>query len=64
MCVKFETGTIGVTGEIRDGSYIKSMFINQKDSKCILLAILFVRLPGVKKTLSRNKALCKFNYRQ
>lgn len=59
-----ETGTIGVTGEIRGGFCVKSMFMNQKNSKCILLAILFLRLPGVRKTLSRNKASSKFNYRQ
>lgn len=59
-----ETGTIGVTGEIRGSFCVKSMFMNQKNSKCILLAILFLRLPGVRKTLSRNKASCKFNYRQ
>lgn len=59
-----ETGTVGVMGEIRGGFCVKSMFMNQKNSKCILLAILFLRLPGVRKTLSRNKASCKFNYRQ
>lgn len=48
-------GTIGVTGEICGGFYLKSMFMNQ-NSKCILLAILFLRLPGVRKTLSRSKA--------
>lgn len=50
--------------EIRSGSYVKSVFMKQKNSKCILLAILFLRLPGVRKTLSRNKAFYKLNYRE